>query len=49
MKQADSTLSDLYKKAMAQDRYKCSFYPGPHKFDIDMQEEAFAWFDKWLK
>ena len=26
-----------------------SFYPGPHKFDRPMQEEAFAWFDRWLK
>ncbi len=29
--------------------YKCSFYPGEHKFDADMQKEAFGWFDKWLK
>jgi hypothetical protein len=49
MKQADSILSDLYIKALAQDRYKTSFYHSPHKFDIDMQEEAIAWFDKWLK
>ena len=28
---------------------RCSFYPGPHKFDLDMQAEAFDWFDRWLK
>lgn len=22
---------------------------GPHKLDISMQAEAFAWFDRWLK
>jgi dienelactone hydrolase len=49
MKRADSILSDVYKKAGASDRYKCSYYPGPHKFDKKMQAEAFDWFDKWLK
>lgn len=49
MKRADTILGEVYKKAGATDRYKCSFYPGPHKFDAAMQAEAFAWFDKWLK
>ncbi|HEX6890922.1 MAG TPA: alpha/beta hydrolase family protein [Chryseolinea sp.] len=49
MKKADSILAEVFKKAKASDRYKCSYYPGPHKFDAQMQDEAFAWFDKWLK
>ncbi|MDO1448250.1 hypothetical protein Q0590_18390 [Rhodocytophaga aerolata] len=49
MKRADTILAEVYKKANAADKYKCSFYPGPHKFDTAMQKEAFAWFDKWLK
>jgi len=49
MKQANEIITQVYKKAGAPDRYKCSFYPGPHKFDKKMQAEAFAWFDKWLK
>jgi dienelactone hydrolase len=49
MKKADSILAEVFKKANASDRYKCSYYPGPHKFDAQMQDEAFAWFDKWLK
>jgi hypothetical protein len=49
MKQADNVLSEVYKKANAGDHYRCSFYPGPHKFDASMQAEAFGWFDKWLK
>jgi dienelactone hydrolase len=49
MKKADDILTDVYAKANASERYKCSFYPGPHKFDKAMQEEAFAWFDRWLK
>jgi dienelactone hydrolase len=49
MRRADRILSEVYAKAGANDRYKCSFYPGPHKFDRPMQDEAFAWFDRWLK
>jgi dienelactone hydrolase len=49
MNAADKILKEVYTKANAADHYKCSFYPGPHKFDASMQTEAFAWFDKWLK
>jgi dienelactone hydrolase len=49
MKKSDAILTQVFEKAGARDRYKASFYPGPHKFDPDMQKEAFAWFDRWLK
>jgi dienelactone hydrolase len=49
MHRADSILHDVYAKANALDRYKCTFYPGPHKFDRPMQAEAFDWFERWLK
>jgi dienelactone hydrolase len=48
MKRADKILNEVYTKANAVDRYKCSYYPGIHKFDKKMQQEAFNWFDKWL-
>jgi dienelactone hydrolase len=48
MQRADDILREVYQKAGAADRYACTFYPGPHKFDVEMQEEAFAWFDRWL-
>ncbi|MEP6595010.1 MAG: alpha/beta hydrolase family protein [Ginsengibacter sp.] len=48
MKRADRILSEIYTKAKVTDHYKCSYYPGPHKFDKKMQAEAFNWFDKWL-
>jgi dienelactone hydrolase len=48
MERADRMLADVYAKAGAADRYRCSYYPGPHKFDGEMQTEAFAWFDQWL-
>ena len=49
MKNADNILRDIYRKANAADRYRCSYYPGPHKFDLKMQGEAFEWFDTFLK
>jgi len=49
MEAADKILAEVYKKANATDKYKCSFHPGPHKFDSKMQTEAFDWFDQWLK
>lgn len=49
MKEADNILKEVFEKAGAGDRYKASFYPGPHKFDLEMQKEAFDWFDRWLK
>lgn len=48
MNAADKILKEVYAKANHPDRYKCTFYPGEHKFDARMQEEAFDWFDKWL-
>ena len=49
MERADRILAEVYKKAGAPERYRASFYDGPHKFDREMQKEAFAWFDRWLK
>lgn len=49
MKDAEKILTQVYTKANAADKFKCSYYPGPHKFDKAMQKEAFDWFDKWLK
>jgi dienelactone hydrolase len=49
MERANQILGEIYTKANAPERYRCSFYPGGHKFDGPMQAEAFAWFDQWLK
>jgi dienelactone hydrolase len=49
MQRADEILRAVYDKAGARDQYQCSFYPGPHKFDREMQAEAFAWLDQWLQ
>ncbi|NOX55091.1 MAG: prolyl oligopeptidase family serine peptidase [Planctomycetes bacterium] len=49
MKQADRILQTVYRKADASGRYRCLFYPGPHKFDCAMQTAAFQFFDRHLR
>jgi dienelactone hydrolase len=49
MERADRILGEVYRKAGVADHYRAKFYPGPHKFDREMQAEAFQWFDHWLK
>jgi dienelactone hydrolase len=49
MHRADDIMRAVFEKAGAPHTYQCGFYPGTHKFDLDMQEEAFEWFDRWLK
>jgi dienelactone hydrolase len=49
MNAANNILKEIFDKANAADRYRCSFYQGGHKFDANMQKEAFDWFDRWLK
>lgn len=45
---ADRLLREAWTKMGAPERYKGSFYPGPHKFDVPMQKEAFAFFKAHL-
>lgn len=45
MERADKIMAGVYEKAGCPDNYKCSFYQGPHKMDIEMQESAFDWVD----
>lgn len=49
MKNADQILREVFEKAGASDKYEGKFYDGSHKFDTNMQTDAFNWFDKWLK
>jgi dienelactone hydrolase len=49
MHRADRILGEVFAKAGAGERYKCTFHDGPHKFDLPMQAEAFDWLERWLK
>ncbi len=48
MQRADAILQEVFAKANAAERYAGNFYPGLHKFDAEMQADAFAWFSRWL-
>jgi len=48
MQRADNIMKEVYAIAKAEENYVCKFYPGPHKFDLEMQRDAFQWFDLWL-
>ena len=48
MKRSDQILAEVFRKADAENKYRCNFYEGGHKFDLEMQRDAFDWFDQWL-
>ena len=41
-------IAAVYKKAGVPDRFQGVTYDGPHEFNAQMQEQAFAWLDRWL-
>ena len=45
---ADRKISRIYEKAGNPDNYVGKFYPGKHRFDVGMQEDAFGWLQKAL-
>jgi dienelactone hydrolase len=50
MERADNMIADTFRRAAAPDgSFVAKFYDGPHKFDRQMQKDAFAFFDRWLK
>jgi dienelactone hydrolase len=49
MRRADTMMKEIFERGGAPESYRCKFYPGGHKFDLEMQADAFAWFDRHLK
>jgi dienelactone hydrolase len=49
MRAAHERLREHYAGAGAPDAYAGEFYPGRHKFDLEMQRSAFAWLKSRLK
>ena len=39
---------EIFEKGGYGDNFVGSLYDGPHKFDLEMQVEAFEFFDRWL-
>jgi hypothetical protein len=41
-------LEAIYARAGIPERFRGVFYDEPHSFRPHMQEDAFAWFERWL-
>jgi hypothetical protein len=48
MRNAHSRMAATYAQAGERESYAGEFYPGPHRFDIPMQEAALAWLQSRL-
>ena len=48
MKGANEKLARIYAKAGIAERFRGAFYDEPHSFTPPMQDEAFAWLERWL-
>jgi dienelactone hydrolase len=42
-------IAAVYRKAGVPERFQGVTYDGPHEFNAEMQDKAFAWLDRWLK
>jgi dienelactone hydrolase len=49
MQAADRKIAAIYKKMQAEDRYQCNYYDVPHSLNVEMQDDAIAWLEKWLQ
>jgi hypothetical protein len=49
MRAADRRIGDHYAFVGRPNNYAGQFYPGPHKFDREMQTAAFVWLGQHLK
>ncbi len=49
MQSAHERLGAHYAQAGSPESYTGEFYPGPHKFDLQMQRAAFGWLSRHLK
>jgi dienelactone hydrolase len=49
MEQAVQKIESVYRRAGAEEKFCGKFYDLPHIFSIDMQNDAFDWFDRHLK
>ena len=49
MQESVRNIAAVYSKAGASEQFSGRFYDRPHMFSIDMQNDAFAWFDRHLQ
>ena len=46
--EADRKIAEIYSKMEYPQNYVGKSYPGAHKFDVAMQDEAFHWLEECL-
>lgn len=49
MQRADEMIAETFRRANAADKYRSIYYEGGHKFDLEMQKDAFDWLDRFLR
>jgi len=49
MADAAAKIRNVYAKEHHTERFRAESYDVPHSFTVPMQEDAFAWLEKWLK
>lgn len=42
-------IKEVYEVLGQEEKFKYEFYDNKHEFNLKMQEDAFEWFDRWLK
>ena len=48
MEQAAQKIRSVFAGEKHPERFKAQFYDVPHQFNIEMQDDAFTWLEKWL-
>jgi dienelactone hydrolase len=49
MERAAGKVAGIYKKAGAPDHFAARWYDVPHSLNVEMQDEAIKWLERWLK
>lgn len=49
MRAAHRRLIEIYERTASAEAYVGEFYPGPHRFDMRMQQSAFTWLAERLR
>ena len=49
MDAAVERIRSVYTDLKQPGRFRSQYYDVPHQFNVEMQEDAFAWLEKWLK
>jgi hypothetical protein len=49
MEKAALKIQEVYQSLGQPEKFKMQFYDVPHQFNVEMQDDAFAWLERWLR